>query len=298
MQMSSLFPIIKRTMKQPKRMFLPCEQWIYFKIYCGELTLDRLLINELHNYIEQLKTKNLIKRWFFIRYYDPDHHVRLRLEIQKHEQAYEIIKYFNHAIKELVADTFIWKAEISSYDREIERYAWLDYDISEQLFHIDSAYYVRSLEYLTNNELKFLYNFKASLDFIQIFYPTENDPLNFIKKSEARYKQEFEITKITQNQLSTKYRSMKAAIGAFLGEGSDNNFKMLRGILSLKNFEIKKLLNKTNFPENVFERFSFVSSHIHMNTNRTFSTNQRLYEMITYDHLYRYYNSWLHQNSK
>jgi len=285
-------------MKQPKRMFLPCDEWVYFKIYCGEITLNRLLINELHNYIEKLNTENLIKSWFFIRYYDPDHHIRLRLEIQKKEHGHEIIKPLKNAIKGLVTDNFIWKVEISSYVREIERYAYLNYDISEQLFHIDSAYFVRSIEYLTNNELKFLYNLKASLDFIQIFYPSEKDLLNFIKISEAAYKQEFEITKITEKQLSTKYRSIKAVIVAFLGVASGGNFKLLKETLSLKNIEIKKLLNSIDLPEKESERFNFVSSHIHMNSNRTFYTNQRLYEMITYDHLYRYYNSLLQRNSK
>jgi len=285
-------------MKQPKRMFLPCDEWVYFKIYCGEITLNRLLINELHNYIEKLNTENLIKSWFFIRYYDPDHHIRLRLEIQKKEHGHEIIKSLKNAIKGLVTDNFIWKVEISSYEREIERYAYLNYDISEQLFHIDSAYFVRSIEYLTNNELKFLYNLKASLDFIQIFYPSEKDLLNFIKISEAAYKQEFEITKITEKQLSTKYRSIKAVIVAFLGVASGGNFKLLKETLSLKNIEIKKLLNSIDLPEKESERFNFVSSHIHMNSNRTFYTNQRLYEMITYDHLYRYYNSLLQRNSK
>ena len=285
-------------MKQPNRFFLPCDRWVYFKIYCGELTADRLLMQELHHYIRQLKIKNLIKSWFFIRYYDPEHHLRLRLEMQHHEQAYEIIKSLHHTIKDLVADDFIWKVEISSYDREIERYAWLPYDISEKLFHLDSDYYVRALAYLTSNENKFLYNIKASLDFIELFYPTGKDLLNFIKKSEARYKQEFEITKITQHQLSTKYRSMKVLIGEFIGQGSDGVFKTLREILSLKKDEIKKLLNKLELQGKVSKKFSFVSSHIHMNTNRTFATNQRLYEMITYDHLYRYYNSLLHKNSK
>ncbi len=285
-------------MKQPKRLFLPCDRWVYFKIYCGEITLDRLLINELHNCIEKLNTENLIKSWFFVRYYDPDHHMRLRLEIQKNERGYEIIKSLNNAIKELVADNFIWKVEISSYDREIERYAWLNYDVSEQLFYIDSICYIRALEYLTNNELKFLYNFKASLDLIKFFYSTGNDLLNFIKISEASYKQEFEVAKITQKQLSTKYRSMKATIAAFLGDTNDGNLKMIRETLSFKNFEIKKLLNTIDLPEKASEKFSFVSSHIHMNTNRTFSTNQRLYEMITYDHLYRYYNSMIIRSSK
>lgn len=296
--MNSLFLIIKRPMKQPDRFFLPCDHWVYFKIYCGELTADRLLMLELHHYIEQSKTKNLIKRWFFIRYYDTEHHLRLRLEMQNTEDGYEIIESLNYAIRELVADHFIWKVEISSYDREIERYAWLPYDISEKLFHLDSDYYVRALEYLTSNEKKFLYNLKASLDFIRLFYPTENDLMNFIKTSEASYKQEFEITKSTQKQLSTKYRSMKAIIAEFLGQGSGGNFKTIKELLSLKNFEIKRLLKKLDLPAKVTERFSFVSSHVHINSNRTFATNQRLYEMITYDHLYRYYNSVLHKNSK
>ena len=298
MQMSSLFPIIERTMKQHKRLFLPCDGWVYFKIYCGEITLDKLLINELHNYIEKLKTDKLIKSWFFIRYYDPDHHIRLRLKTQKNKHGYKVVLVLNKAIQELVHYNFIWKVEISSYDREIERYAWLKYKISEQLFYIDSTYYVGSLEYLTNNELKFLYNFKASLDFIKIFYPIDKDLLKFIKISEASYKQEFEITKITQKQLSTKYRSIKTRITAFLEDNNDCNFKILRETLSLKNFEIKKLFSTIELVENVSEKFSFVSSHIHMNTNRTFSSNQRLYEMITYDYLYRYYNSLLQRNSK
>jgi len=296
--MNSLFPIIERTMKQHKRLFLPCDGWVYFKIYCGEITLDKLLTNELHNYIEKLKTDKLIKSWFFIRYYDPDHHIRLRLKTQKNKHGYEVVLALNKAIQKLVHDNFIWKVEISSYDREIERYVWLKYKISEQLFYIDSTFYVGSLEYLTNNELKFLYNFKASLDFIKIFYPIDKDLLKFLKISEASYKQEFEITKITQKQLSTKYRSIRARITVFLEDNNDCNFKILRDTLSLKNFEIKKLLSTIELVENVSEKFNFVSSHIHMNTNRTFTSNQRLYEMITYDYLYRYFNSLMQRNSK
>ena len=296
--MSSLFPIIERTMKQHKRLFLPCDGWVYFKIYCGEITLDKLLINELHNYIEKLRTGNFIISWFFVRYYDPDHHIRLRLKIRDNKYGSEIILALNNAVQELVQNDFIWRIEIGSYDREIERYGWLNYEISEQLFYIDSTYYVSSLEYLTNDELKFLYNFKAALDFIRMFYPLEKDLLNFIKISEALYKQEFEITKITQRQLSKKYRSIKGIITAFLEDNNEGNFKKLRETLSLKNFEIKKLLSAIEFSEKTSEKFSFVSSHIHMNTNRTFSSNQRLYEMITYDHLYRYYNSMMQRNSK
>jgi len=284
-------------MKLPKRFFLPCDEWIYFKIYCGELTLDTLLINELHDYIEELNTESLINNWFFIRYYDPDHHIRLRLKVKKSKNSYKIIKTLNTKIEELVVDNFIWKLAISSYDRELERYAWLDYNISEILFHIDSVYFVESLEYLENNELKFLYNFKATLDFIALFYTTDEDRLDFIKAVETSYKKEFKLTKIAQKQLSLKYRSLKATIADFLSDTNNGDFNMLRNALSLKVIEIKELLGTIHFPKTVPEKFSFVFSHIHMNTNRIFATNQRLYEMITYDHLYRYCNSLTQRNN-
>ena len=298
MPMSMSFPIIKKQMKQPKRFFLPCEQWIYFKIYCGAITIDTLLLDKLNQYIEDLNTKKSIKRWFFVRYYDPDYHIRLRLEMCKNEHSYEIINALNNITANLVKDNFIWKVEISSYHRELERYIWLDHTISEKLFHIDSNYLLGSLNYLENNELKFLYNFKATIDFIQLFYTSESQVLDFIKTSDAIFKQEFKLTKTAKKQLSTKYRQFSTSIFYFLGAILHGNYKVLKESLALKLSEIQKLVSNVQFPKNLSQKFDFVSGHIHMNTNRTFASNQRLYEMITYDHLYRYYNSQLQRNHK
>jgi len=40
---------------------------------------------------------------------------------------------------------------------------------------------------------------------------------------------------------------------------------------------------------------SFLSSHIHMMINRQYTSNQRLYELIIYDHLFRFYKSLNYQ---
>ena len=296
MQTSLYFFIAKMIMKQLKRFYLPCQKWIYFKIYCSELSVDWILKNELEKYIADLMKNNLIKIWFFIRYSDPNHHIKLRMNMKSDKNCNDIIQGLNNAILKLVKYNYIWNVKISSYDRELERYSFLHYHFTEQLFHIDSVFFLKSLEFLKNNELKFLYNFKSSLDFIRLFYGADDEQLNFIKIVESSFKKEFKTNKITQNQLSKKYRAIYSRINNFLEDSKEDYDIILRNNLSNRLSQINKELENSIHSKNSIGKFDFVSSHIHMNTNRIFSTNQRLYEMITYDHLYRYCNSWIQRN--
>ena len=42
---------------------------------------------------------------------------------------------------------------------------------------------------------------------------------------------------------------------------------------------------------------AFLSSHIHMMINRQFTSRQREYETLIYDHLYRYYKTCFYRNT-
>lgn len=283
-------------MKQPKRFFLPCQSWIYFKIYCSELSVDRILKSELKNFISYSMKNHLVKNCFFIRYSDPFHHIKLRMKMKKGENCNNIIEGLNKAILKLAINNYIWNVEIGSYNRELERYSFLHYRFTEQLFHIDSVFFLKAIDFLKSNELKFLYNFKSSLDFIKLFYASDNELLLFIKRLESSFKKEFKANKVTQKQLSEKYRALHSKIDNFLDVSEDDQHNILRNNLSERLIKINEVLNNSISSKDSNKKFDFVSSHIHMNTNRIFSTNQRLYEMITYDHLYRYCNSRIQRN--
>lgn len=283
-------------MKQPKGFFLPCQSWIYFKIYCSELSVDRILKNELKKFISDSMKNHLVKYWFFIRYNDPCHHIKLRMKMKKGENCNDIFEGLNKAIIKLVKNNYIWNVEIGSYSRELVRYSFLHYRFTEQLFYIDSVFFLKALGFLKSNELKFLYNFKSSLDFIKLFYASDNELINFIKRLESSFKKEFKANKITQKQLSKKYRNLHSKINIFMDVSKDDQHNILRNNLSKRLININEILSNRIPSKNSNQKFDFVSSHIHMNTNRVFSTNQRLYEMITYDHLYRYCNSWIQRN--
>jgi thiopeptide-type bacteriocin biosynthesis protein len=55
-----------------KRDFCIGSEWLYYKLYTVK-TADLILLEKLYSILE-LKEKNLIIKWFFIRYKDTDEH--------------------------------------------------------------------------------------------------------------------------------------------------------------------------------------------------------------------------------
>jgi thiopeptide-type bacteriocin biosynthesis protein len=78
-------------MSKIKRNFIVGEEWLYYKIYCGNYTADKILINEVQTIVNKLFRKKLIDQWFFIRYYDPDFHLRIRFHLINLNAITEVI---------------------------------------------------------------------------------------------------------------------------------------------------------------------------------------------------------------
>ena len=68
-----------------QRKFIPGSQWLYFKIYTGVKTADEVLAHTIRPFLRELYAERWIDGSFFIRYNDPDFHIRLRLHIDQFE---------------------------------------------------------------------------------------------------------------------------------------------------------------------------------------------------------------------
>ena len=68
-----------------ERNFYPGESWLYIKVYGGITACDQLLVDVIYPTIISLKRTKVIVNWFFIRYYDPDFHLRNVLQLQYQE---------------------------------------------------------------------------------------------------------------------------------------------------------------------------------------------------------------------
>lgn len=276
-----------------KRTFNLGSEWLYFKIYCGVKTADFILVDYLKDTIEQLLAQQYISKWFFIRYNDSDAHLRLRFKIDNPENLGKVITTLHPILESLQKQNLIWKIQTDTYVRELERYGSNTYEISENIFQADSELileYIALKPYFENDTTALLFSFLAVDQFLSLFSLTLEDKYNLLDRMQLSFKNEFQADKILKKELDKQYRDMEISIFSFLHWEEKELFNPLYEAILYKTEKIKE---GTVFLEKNLEidLFSFLSSHIHMLLNRQFTSRQREYELLIYDHLYRYYKA-------
>jgi len=121
------------------RRFLPGGDWLYAKLYTGTATADALLRDVVAPLVRDEE------RWFFIRYGDPDWHLRLRVHGDPSRLNAELLPALHTAAE--AAGNRLWKIELSTYEREQERYGGAEAtQLCERIFHADSVCSLELLE--------------------------------------------------------------------------------------------------------------------------------------------------------
>src|SRR5574337_376788 len=120
------------------RTFIPGTEWLFYKIYCGVPSTDKILLSAIQPLLIEARKNSLIDKAFFIRYADPDHHIRLRFRVKNDTGIGELMKLVNRHIEPWFKEGFIWKVMLDTYERELERYEPRLIECAESLFSIDS----------------------------------------------------------------------------------------------------------------------------------------------------------------
>ena len=276
-----------------KRTFNLGSEWLYFKIYCGVKSADFILVDYLKETIAQLLAQKHISKWFFIRYNDPESHLRLRFKIDNPENLGKVITTLHPIFETLQQQNLVWKIQTDTYVRELERYGSNTYEISESIFQADSELileYIALKPYFENDSISILFSFLAVDQFLSLFSLTSEDKYQLLDRMQLSFKNEFQADKTLKKELDKHYREMEKSIFSFLHWEENELFIPLYEAILDKTKKIKEdiaLLEK-NLEVNLF---SCLNSHIHMLLNRQFTSRQREYELLIYDHLYRYYKA-------
>jgi thiopeptide-type bacteriocin biosynthesis protein len=125
-------------MKQTERTFIPGSKWLYIKIYTGTKTADNILIQDISFIIHLLYKKSLIEKWFFIRYSDMDFHLRIRILLKEESYIGDVLSLFYSRLNPLIKESLVWKIQLDTYNRELERYGGGLIEEAESIFCIDS----------------------------------------------------------------------------------------------------------------------------------------------------------------
>ncbi|HVI43848.1 MAG TPA: lantibiotic dehydratase [Chitinophaga sp.] len=285
----------------PSRHFPVNSSWLYFKIYCGVESAEKILLNTIWPFIEE-KNDHLFEQFFFIRFSDEQGaHLRIRFYNHHAERNLDVFSNFSRIMSNGTLQAFVSNVKLDEYKRELERYTPLLIEDAESLFYNDSIAVLKFLACLHDGEYNRDYRLYFSLRGIDTLF---ND---FRLSLEQKHKlaedmsnsffEESGGSKQLRKQLNDKYRQQQKIIVHFMDETNDddNNFRAPATILQERSYRnlpvVRDILEKSGGIDELPP--SWLPSVVHMFMNRLFISQQRKYELLLYTFLERFYASSL-----
>lgn len=284
-----------------QRTFIIGDEWLFYKFYTGPKTADIVLSRMVKPLAQQLLTGGDIDKWFFIRYSDPQLHTRVRFHIKNPPALLKVVQAVNSLIKPFIEQDLIWKVQVDSYQREIERYGLRSMELAETLFFHDSQMVVDMLDLIEGDEgerIRWLFGLRAVDTLLEDFHYPMEGKYELVTRLRENFGKEFGLNRTLKDQLEKKFRDDRAVITDILNHTDDRESEMfpLFQLLDRRSEGFKPIVEEIlelydNKTPNPFLLDDLMGSYSHMMVNRLFKSKQRLHELALYDFLHRYYKS-------
>ena len=284
-----------------KRSFITGSEWLYVKIYCGSNSAERLLKEIIKPLTQGLLADDKIDKWFFIRYADPEPHIRIRFHHATDKTFWQVVLERLHAlIKDNVDNGLVHKIQTDTYEREIERYGAETIAMIEDIFYYDSEAVVDCIDLFEGEEgekYRWLLALRGVDMLLNDFGFQLESKAALLKKMNQSFFLEFKGTKELSNQLNDKYRLHMREIGSFMDYRKDveNEIEEAVSVFALRSLllsgTVKNISQLQTSNEATFNFEKFMPHFIHMFLNRMLLSNQRKHELVLYHFLSKYYES-------
>lgn len=267
----------------PRRMFLPGSEWLYVKIYAGRMTLDNLLSGRLSAVTRRLLDSGLVKQFFFVRYNDPDPHIRIRFQGNPAELFHQtVLGELFHELEREVESRAIHKIQTDTYQRELERYGFQSIDLFESIFHYDSL-----------NTLNFLSGPDDTSDDRRIIFSISS-VMQMLTAMQFTIAECFELVKVMRENLLKMVdstRENRKLVGMTFSRHLDEmTVRFYDGLLAPAtglDTLLSRLRKENPCEENLRSKLASV---VHMSINRVFVSNSMQYEFLVLSCLYKFFD--------
>lgn len=257
--------------------------WIYFKLYCHPLSSDIILIHHLLPLIEKLQNENLLIKWFWVRYNDPDNHLRIRIKLNAKAKR-KVIQALTICFDKICRDKLATHFQTARYIRELERYSPELIEEVEEVFQASSELVADCL--IEQHEI----NYEDSNTILDAAAITEMvlnafsipDKAEFCKKAFEIFFSEINASKELKTEMEKLYKRLDIKLDLAF-ESSQKTIKC-RWLLQ-KVRHLVASYHEKGVTEVSLEKLAM--DIIHMHLNRFFIYNQRYFEMVQYYLLYR-----------
>lgn len=275
------------------RDFAPGTEWLYLKLYCGVKLSDELITQVITPFASDLLAEGLISQWFFIRYADPNAHLRVRF--RKRQPGVLIVERLHALLAPYLRDKSVWRVQQDTYKRELERYDPITMVALEEVFFHDSVAVGECLAALEENpEVPRWRVALVGIDYLlDDFGLTLAQKAVLLERMATSYAQEFGLDNSAgRKSLGANFRTYRAnieqdlqaqalygAVFARRSAGSQASMHVIRQHLALDAGLGPAAL-------------TVIGSCVHMFVNRIFRSQQRLHELSLCDLLHRTYTSF------
>jgi len=287
-----------------KRRFSPGSEWLSLKVYSGNSSVEAALSEKLLPLIESSNTN--FKKWFFIRYGDPDWHLRLRFNGDPEQLYGKFLPKLNSVFEPMVESGEIHKIELFTYEREVERYGGpASMELVESLFMVDSQLVASATQLIHqyDEDIRWRITLLITDNLLKLFEYSDKNKLALISQLRTGFGNEFNDNSILRKQLGSRYREVESLLkddfhkfqlrdDNELSESQEVIFSLvdkwqkeakpyIQAIL-----ELYKRDNEVNCSQD-----TLLSSLLHMHNNRMFKAYGREQELVMHDLLRRVYFS-------
>lgn len=284
------------------RYFGPGSEWLSIKIYAKKSTAESILTSIISPLLKQGMSDGLFKQWFFIRYGDEDWHIRLRLFGEPAKLYGQMLPLLNEKLAPLLSCQRIHRIELSTYQREIERYGGYKAIIyAEKIFQADSEMVLNTMQLVDQYGESVRWRMAViGVDAIlNAFGYDLAKKLALISQIRKIFGVEFRENASIREELGRKYREYSHQILNDLQPDASSPIESpFREMTDLKNDFLSKVkpiaselfqLKENGMLDNDID--ALLSSLLHMFNNRVFKSYAREQEFVVYDILRRFYLS-------
>jgi thiopeptide-type bacteriocin biosynthesis protein len=289
----------------PARQFAPGSEWLYFKLYGGTKSLDQLLTEVILPLAQQWRARGIIRQWFFIRYTDPQFHLRVRFQLASDspEHLAAVMQELPAALAPALAHGRLHKIQLDTYVRELERYGAASIAQAEALFSHDSLATAQILALLSGDEGE---NYRWPLatrgldEMLTDFGFSLPDKQALLERMSRAFFQEFNGDKLLQVQLNEKYRQESRRLQRMLDPTQDVAEGIEEATLEFarrrQHWAPAIAAIQAQHPAGWLATeagFPLMYSYVHMYVNRFVLSRPRLHELTLYTLLHKYYTAQL-----
>jgi thiopeptide-type bacteriocin biosynthesis protein len=283
------------------RSFPPGSEWLYVKLYTGSSTADRVLRELIAPAVHEARASGAADGWFFIRYADPQWHVRMRFHGNPEKLCGQTLPALSAAAATWLAEGRLWKFQLDTYEREVERYGGPEgIVLAERWFEADSAAVLEIVLSLEGDEGADARWRLALVGTDQILTDLGLDlagKISVLARLRESYLREFGGSKDLRVQLDQKFRAERKSLEILLDPRQAEDSPLSPGLAVFRKrseesapamAELRRLEAAGRLPVPIPD---LALSYVHMHVNRMIRSAARAHELVIYDLLGRLHES-------